>query len=459
MTRSLLLLIFLCLSTSAAYAQVGEREQDAVYDADDRREYFESATELKRLSRQSVVALMSGYRINHDVPNGYHAPTLQKAASLCSDEPYGPQPIAAFCSGVLIAPDLVLTAGHCFWDEELQCQRTRLIFDYHYESKGQLARHDQENVYSCREVVTNVELSGKDGVRDWAIIQLDRAVDGQRAPTKLRSHYRAGSNGQPQAMRNGESLLMMGFPVGLPLKIDTGGIVTNPRSTLLDAFVTTVDAFGGNSGSGVWHKDTQGEWALAGILVSGDKDFVASSENGKSCQRSNQCSASTCLGENVVYLDRPIADFCVERNGRRIHHELCGDTSAQCGDGFCDIRERGNQGYCELDCGPRAELSVCGDNYCSIEEYASCPDDCILRKPASDSCEAQNYGTFNSCQTCPTRDPDCDLKESSNSGGFGDLFNCQSVDPANTGAFGVISMLAFAGLIVLARRRKEGRAR
>ena len=36
-----------------------------------------------------------------------------EAYGLCSDQRFIDQPISAFCSGTLIAPDAVLTAGHC----------------------------------------------------------------------------------------------------------------------------------------------------------------------------------------------------------------------------------------------------------------------------------------------------------------------------------------------------------
>lgn len=456
MIRSLMVLILLCLWSSLAAAATGQQDQGAVYDDDDRLDYFESTDDaIKQVARESVVALMSGYRVNHSSTRDYYAPTLGQAANVCSDEPFRNQPVASFCSGVLIAPDLVLTAGHCIWDEALQCQRTRFIFNYRYEQEGRLSSHAREQTYACREVLTQAQSTTTAGLKDWAIIQLDRPVDASLAPARLRSNYVAtrGATSKPSPMTQGEPLLMIGFPMGLPMKIDAGGRVENPRSTLLDAFVTTVDAFGGNSGSGVWHRANDGEWALAGILVSGDQDFVEDSEGGRTCQRSNMCTISSCLGENVIYLDRILADFCQDRAGKRINHPLCGFDAPLCGDGFCDYEERHGASYCTADCGPQAALSVCGDGYCSYEEYQTCPQDCVLTMPDNDRCDPQNYGTYDGCHSCTTEDPDCDMKNQSDS--LGSFFNCQSADPSQTTAFGMVGLFSFAGLVFLARRRRR----
>lgn len=456
MIRSLFVLVLLCLLTPLAVAETGRQDQSAVYGADDRLDYFESRDDaVKQIARESVAALMSGYRVNYSSTSGYHAPTLGQAANVCRDEPFREQPTASFCSGVLIAPDLLLTAGHCIWDEEIQCQRTRFVFNYLYTEEGRLAPHAQEHTYSCREVITRAQSTTSAGLKDWAIIQLDRPVDSSLKPARLRSSYSpsAGENFAPKPMIAGEELLMIGFPMGLPMKLDSGGSVRNPRPTLLDAFVTTVDAFGGNSGSGVWHKGTDGEWALAGILVSGDTDFVDDTEGSRTCKRSNTCTNTGCLGENVIYLDRILADFCMERSTSRIHHPLCGFEQPLCGDSFCDYQERHGAEYCAADCGPQSELSVCGDGYCSIEEYQTCPRDCRLEKPKGDACEAVNYGTYDGCHSCSTGDPDCDLKNQSD--GLGSLFSCQSMDPSQTTAFGIIGFASFAGLILLARRRRR----
>ena len=65
----------------------------------------------------------------------------------------------------------------------------------------------------------------------------------------------------------GEPLVLIGHPSGLPTKIAPDASVLK---TLTNSFVSNVDAFSVNSGSGVFHAVT-GE--IEGILSSGRQDY------------------------------------------------------------------------------------------------------------------------------------------------------------------------------------------
>ena len=54
---------------------------------------------------------------------------------LCADEAYALQPIIGRCSGTLIGEDLVLTAGHCF-DEDDDAETSVFVFNWRYEAPG-----------------------------------------------------------------------------------------------------------------------------------------------------------------------------------------------------------------------------------------------------------------------------------------------------------------------------------
>ena len=330
-----LLLPLLLSFSSSASAEFGQRDQSAIYGSDDRVDYYElEDASLRAIAEQSVVALMSAYRMNYqEAPFSLYAPTVHGATGICLDEPFSRQPAAAFCSGVLIADDIVLTAGHCFFDEQ-QCPLTRFVFDYYYTEENALAPLNADSIYSCRQVVEQRYQTTTRGIQDWAIVQLDRPVSHARTPALLRTAIARDGNTIHRAptVSNQAPVTMIGFPLGMPLKADAGGRVTNPRDILQDAFVTDLDAFAGNSGSGVWIKEAE-EYRLAGILVSGEEDFEAL-EAGARCIQSKRCTVGTCLGENIVYLDRALEAFCETKGGHSIRHELCGDNGPQCGDGF-----------------------------------------------------------------------------------------------------------------------------
>jgi hypothetical protein len=70
---------------------------------------------------------------------GAEGPTLEGTASkrfhLCAEERFGKQSSLADCSGLLLAADVVLTAGHCF-DEGDGCDRYRYVLGYSREDDG-----------------------------------------------------------------------------------------------------------------------------------------------------------------------------------------------------------------------------------------------------------------------------------------------------------------------------------
>lgn len=444
-------LILLATSiTGVADAQVQSQDQPAIYGADTREEFYEHEdASFRQIARESVVALMSAYRLDAADPTSFHAPQMRTAMNLCLDEPYARQPAAAFCSGVLVAPDIVLTAGHCFPGGDTQCRLTRFVFDYLEEAEGVPAAVEAESIYACQSLLVQTEVTTLDGIQDWAFVQLDRPVEGDRRPAALRTSFQRTADGAtlPQAVALGAKVWLAGFPMGVPLKIDAGGSVRATGSRSLATFSTTADAFVGNSGSGVWTLEG-GEHRLAGILVSGESDLV-NDPGGQRCQRSRFCGPGECVGENVVYLDRAIAELCSSVGGGAISHELCGDAGPRCGDGFCDAREREAGAHCAADCGPADARSVCGDGLCEADEWSSCTQDCRPTMPSNATCDAVNFGTFDGCHSCQVEDPDCRLSNAQ-TGGLGGLFNCH-VGGAGSG---LAWALAFIGTLLLRRRRR-----
>ena len=75
---------------------------------------------------------------------------------------------------------------------------------------------------------------------DYAFIKLDRPVNPMFAEP-------APITQSAEPLAQGAPLVMMGFPSGLPLKVDDGGFVSDPRGSTgrLNYFRATVDAFGG----------------------------------------------------------------------------------------------------------------------------------------------------------------------------------------------------------------------
>lgn len=292
---------------------VGEVAAPVVYGADDRVEVFNHPdVELRRIAEQSIVALIPSFRMIRDPDGTYGLFTraLKDAQELCPGELFGNQPTAAACSGVLIDDDLVLTAGHCI-DEVTPCDSYDYVFNYHLVEQDRLAVIRDADVYSCVRVVTQEAPEFIGRPPDFAIVQLDRPVEGAKSPVVIRP---------ATPLNEQEPLAMIGFGSGLPAKIDSGGSVADPRASQLDFFVANVDAFQGHSGSATF--DSQDR--LAGILISGRApDYVDSDD--QSCKRVSVYENSEA-GEIVHNVAPIVASLCDTGEGPEA---LCDPTACE----------------------------------------------------------------------------------------------------------------------------------
>ena len=206
---------------------------------------------------------------------------LDEKITFCPGERFTEQPNAALCSGFLVGPDLVVTAGHCVAVANF-CENYSWVFDYQLDPVTLSAGVDvpEENVYECKRVISTA-LSPALGL-DYGLIQLDRRVKG-RTGLPLRSEG---------ALTDDTNLVVIGNPSGLPLKVSGGARVrTNIHPNYFSA---KLDTFQGNSGSAVINADTG---VVEGILVRGEEDFEANT--GLMCIEAKRCADGECRGEDV----------------------------------------------------------------------------------------------------------------------------------------------------------------
>ncbi|HXH29242.1 MAG TPA: ankyrin repeat domain-containing protein [Bacteriovoracaceae bacterium] len=201
--------------------------------------------------------------------------------TFCDGERFVNQPNPGVCSGFLIAPDLLATAGHCLEIENF-CADYRWVFDFKVDGKTGKAGLDvkEENIYKCKKVVSSALSKALN--LDYAVIQLDRFVVGRR-PLKINSENTIG---------DGTKIVMIGSPSGLPLKVTAGAAVRTNKHPFF--FSANLDAFQGNSGSAVFNASTG---VVEGILVRGEDDFVQNPL--LMCIEANRCEDKACRGEDV----------------------------------------------------------------------------------------------------------------------------------------------------------------
>ena len=260
--------------------------QKVIYGTDDRKDIFEITDAALLEDADCVVALFAkgDVRDNGDGTSTLQTQQFGAANDLCRSEPFRTQPVGAFCSGFLVAPDVVVTAGHCVDPPSTPAVTDiRFVFGFRMASATEPpAAIPNGEIYSGR------ELLGKQLTQaglDWAVVKLDRQVTGHR-PAPVRRRRRVGQ---------GAAVHVIGHPVGLPAKLAGGAIVRD--NTPNPFFVANLDTYGGNSGSPVFNSRTH---RVEGILVRGERDFVASGD----CTVSFVCPTTGCRGEDVTRITK-----------------------------------------------------------------------------------------------------------------------------------------------------------
>jgi V8-like Glu-specific endopeptidase len=272
MTIKILTLILASIMFSKLRAQ-----EDVIYGADNRFEVADYDDNQFIELAKSVALRVPNRRLSIDRENTdlftFPQISLQQATpSLCPTERFLEQVPLGNCSGFLVASDKIMTAGHCMFSKS-DCAGNKWVFGYQ-EGIDRIAK---ENTYSCKTIITQKYNYDSKIVADYAVIQLDRPVK-NRKPLQLRKF------GFP--LYN-TPLVLIGHPLGLPMKITDGARVTLPnneeRKNIFHSirlrknyFTANLDAYAGNSGSPVFNQRTR---KVEGILVQGAEDYTENSKD------------------------------------------------------------------------------------------------------------------------------------------------------------------------------------
>ena len=271
----------------------------AIFGPDDRVS-ITSSSPVYPLARATAIAVLTG---NETFVNSLlKIDTEPLSDFICKDQKFSSDPSLSYaCTGFLVAPDLLVTAGHCMSNHgEVRneahgyCEVYHWLFDYQTSLTGET---DVENIpskrlYRCKQIIYAVN-DEEPPYRDFALIQLDRPVT-DRVPLKIAT----------TEVKTGDSTFMIGYPLGTPMKLSAGANVIFNRPEK-NSYVTNLSALDGNSGSPVFNK--QGE--ITGILVSGTPSAVLVKDAKAGCSRYNRCDKS---GNNCAEPDKDhsqIANF------------------------------------------------------------------------------------------------------------------------------------------------------
>jgi hypothetical protein len=278
--------------TNAAAAEI-------VYANDDRIEVFEAPDAIRARASASVVVLVPRSLLEDTGGKLSAAATFADSHGMCERERFSRQPSAAFCTGVLVDWDLVLTAGHCAG--LLSLDEFAVVPGYYYADDQRLSS-DTVAPFSVVEVVAKRNDPPTSAVRlDYAWLRLDRPVAPPLAPAPIRRSATPLDALSPLAAVNAGG--------GLPLKIDLGGSVRDPRPEALDCFLADTDTLHGASGGAAFDGDS----SLVGVMVRGAEDVVWDADEG--CWYSFEHLDGSEASEQYTYTHRAIEDLCSRGEG------------------------------------------------------------------------------------------------------------------------------------------------
>lgn len=283
----------LCSTAAAAVLACGnapeavdESEDELIYGTDDRLQYGQVLGTPYQLWADSTAALINKAKVSCSGGNCALTTTPWTMANgnrLCQNVRYRGEPNPGDCTGFLVGPKLLATAGHCPVLGP-PCADTKIVFGFTADASGGSVPTSvpERNVYQCISNTSKYSTT----TEDWSLLELDRVVEG-RAPLYVRH------DGTPAG---GLGLAIIGYPMGIPLKVSPTGEV---KSTTTGVFYHNVESFGGNSGSPVFDRLTG---LIEGIHVTPPTShWTASTDAMGSCVKETVCPTTGCPGVSPAF--------------------------------------------------------------------------------------------------------------------------------------------------------------
>ena len=180
---------------------------------------------------------------------------------MCEGELFFHEFSASTCTAFLVAPQILVTAGHCLQKYCNTVSKDYFMFDFNREFLSTLLQTNEyfevpkANIYTCNKVLEHYfepDVFVDIEQNDYAVVLLDRPVI-DRPILEIRKYGK---------IENDTPLVTIGHPSGLPTIISDNASVK--QNTYEHYFSADLDAVRGNSGGPVFNEKTE---EVEGILV------------------------------------------------------------------------------------------------------------------------------------------------------------------------------------------------
>ncbi|MBA2663876.1 MAG: trypsin-like peptidase domain-containing protein [Bradymonadaceae bacterium] len=189
---------------------------------------------------------------------GSHGAPLTQTLLLCDEEPLADEVALSRCSGVLVGPDLMVTARHCL--DALPCDQMVVVSDF-----DEVILPEDSWAFEGRRCT---RVLASDAGLDTAVVELEPTANRDISVAKVRV----------EKITQTTPAILVSHPLGTSTKVDLD-VDVRPSARSPELMWFRGDAFQGSSGGGVFDVDGH----LVGIVTSGLIDL--SYDRDANCMR------------------------------------------------------------------------------------------------------------------------------------------------------------------------------
>ncbi|WP_044882502.1 serine protease [Neochlamydia sp. EPS4] len=201
------------------------------------------------------------YILNENIPTfaeRVNSSMHQVSLPLVGNEDFHQDPAAGLSTAFLVGPDMVLTAGQAVSDRHYKVKNLELlnrmwiVFGFKKEETNTCRKaFPKKDVYK----LSNVVSLKCDKLSNWALLKLDRPVEG-RDPLPI----------DFSPVSAGTEVYMLGYPFGTSLKLARNAQIQLVEAVILEA---NINGFSGNAGSPIFNGSTH---KVIGLHIGGLRD-------------------------------------------------------------------------------------------------------------------------------------------------------------------------------------------